>query len=102
MWGVAATRFSLVPGPENEAYLVQGYDMQFLVLIFAAICAFGLLIVAPLLHCTIGQKTFPAEYLAMDDHFFMNGNKWSGEFPDGFNGAEVELLEADNDEDEEE
>jgi len=98
-WGVAATRFSLVPGAALAGQY-GGYDLQQIVLIFAAICAFGLVIVAPLLHFTIGEKTFDPEHLAMDDQFFLNGNKWSGEFPDGYGEAEEELLDGEYDEEE--
>jgi 1,4-dihydroxy-2-naphthoate octaprenyltransferase len=92
-WSVAATRYSLVPGPESVA-LYSGYNLKQIVQIFALVCACGLCVVAPLMHCTIGVKTYPPEYLAMDDHFFLNGNKWTGEQPDGFgDAAEEELLE---------
>jgi len=52
------------------------------------------------MHFAIGKKTFPEEWIQMDNHFFTNGNKWAGEFPDGFGDAEEELLEGDYDEEE--
>lgn len=95
--GVAAARFSLVPGAESEMHYF-GYSLKQIVLAFAAVCAFGLVVVAPLLHFTIGTKTFDPEHIEMDNHFFANGNKWKGEYPDGYGEAEEELLEGESDE----
>jgi hypothetical protein len=101
-WGVAARRYSLVPGAEEAitgAY--YGCDLKQIVQIFAGVCASGL-VLAALLHCAIGQKTFSQELIAMDDHFFANGNKWSAnsEVPDGFGDVQLELLEGEYDEEE--
>jgi hypothetical protein len=98
-WSVAATRFSLVPGPEAAAQY-GGYNLQQIVLLFSAVCAFGLLIVAPLLHFAVGKREFAPELIAMDDYFFMNGNKWAGDVPDGFNEGDAELLREKKDDEE--
>jgi len=89
-------RFSNVPitgfNPIEGVY----YDAscQKIVLIFLAVCAFGLFILAPLAHFTVGQRTFSQEILDMDEYFFANGNKWSDglEAPDGFD-LDEELME---------
>jgi hypothetical protein len=90
----------MVPGQGLEpAY--GGYNLQHIVLSFKAVCACGLFLVAPLMHFTIGTKVFDERDIAMDNHFFLNGNKWSGDVPDGFEALEEELLEGEYDEEEE-
>jgi hypothetical protein len=102
-WGVAAKRFALVPGAAQALqYNFHGYNFQQIVLAFAAICAFGLFILAPLMHCVVGQKKIDPEIVAMDDHFFLNGNKWDGKYPTGFRDGDEELLEVGDYEDEDE
>ena len=73
---------------------IDDASCQKIVLIFLAVCAFGLFILAPLAHFTVGQRTFSQEILDMDEYFFANGNKWSDglEAPDGFD-LDEELME---------
>jgi hypothetical protein len=93
---VSAARFSLVPktGFNPIEGVTYDVDCQKIVLIFLAVCAFGLFILAPLAHFTVGQRKFSQEILDMDEYFFANGNKWSDglEAPDGFD-LDEELME---------